>query len=251
MKRIGTAGILALALTIGGCSAQQGHQNQSQAASVAPIESDAAPEAEATPKPITGAELLAQRPAEIRAAFKGHDQNGKWATYKSPQYVLYPFNQGPNPVVDCEPLRTTDLQLQAGETITDVAMGDTERWMATPASSGDPTNPTPHLAVKPQAPAIVTNLTIYTTKHIYQQSRVKHCCSAQRIGVDFINDPQDPAYFQRRSPGPSAFANRPHSRRFRSFLRAVRNQADWMVERSEFELADDFVSGQEAIFNRH
>ncbi|MGO9469568.1 MAG: TrbG/VirB9 family P-type conjugative transfer protein [Isosphaeraceae bacterium] len=59
------------------------------------------------------------------------------------------------------------MQLQAGETITDVAMGDTERWMATPASSGDPTNPTPHLAVKPQAPAIATNLTIYTTKHIY------------------------------------------------------------------------------------
>jgi P-type conjugative transfer protein TrbG len=167
MKRIGTVGSLALALTIGGCSAQQGHQNQSQAANVAPIEPEAAPQSEATPKPITGAELLAQQPSEVRAAYKNHDQNGQWATYKTPRYVLYPFSQGPDPIVDCEPLRTTDLQLQAGETITDVAMGDTERWMATPASSGDPTNPTPHLAVKPQAPAIATNLTIYTTKHIY------------------------------------------------------------------------------------
>ena len=70
MKRIGTAGILALALTVGGCSAQQGHQNQSQASNVAPIEPEAAPEAEATPKPITAAELLAQQPAEIQAAFK-------------------------------------------------------------------------------------------------------------------------------------------------------------------------------------
>src|SRR5713226_3418095 len=151
MKRIGTVGSLALALTIGGCSAQQGHQNQSQAANVAPIQPEAAPQSEATPKPITGAELLAQQPSEVRAAYKDHDQNGQWATYKTPRYVLYPFSQGPDPVVDCEPLRTTDLQLQAGETITDVAMGDTERWMATPASSGDPTNPTPHLAVKPQA----------------------------------------------------------------------------------------------------
>ena len=43
-------------------------------------------------------------------------------------------------MVDCALLRTTDIQLQPGETITDVAMGDTERWMATPAASGDPRN---------------------------------------------------------------------------------------------------------------
>ena len=60
------------------------------------------------------------------------------ADVQDARYVLYPYDQGPTPVVDCEPLRTTDIQLQAGETITDVAMGDTERWMATPASSGDP-----------------------------------------------------------------------------------------------------------------
>ena len=70
-------------------------------------------------------------------------------------------------MVDCQPLRTTDIELQSGETITDVAMGDTERWMATPAASGDPRNPVPHLAIKPQGPGIDTNLTIYTTRHIY------------------------------------------------------------------------------------
>ncbi|MGB7641206.1 MAG: P-type conjugative transfer protein TrbG, partial [Terriglobales bacterium] len=90
---------------------------------------------------------------------------------------LYPYNQGPQPALDCEPLRTSDIQLQPGETITDVAIGDSERWMATPASSGDPRDPVPHLAVKPQAPAIQTNLTIYTTKHIYHlllRSRGSH-----------------------------------------------------------------------------
>ena len=39
--------------------------------------------------------------------------------------------------------------------------------MATPASSGDPRDPVPHIALKPQAPGIETNLTIYTTRHIY------------------------------------------------------------------------------------
>ena len=46
-------------------------------------------------------------------------------------------------------------------------MGDSERWQATPAASGDPRNPVPHVAIKPQAPGIRTNLAIYTTRHIY------------------------------------------------------------------------------------
>lgn len=111
--------------------------------------------------------MLAQQPSEVQAAIKEHEQDGKWAVYRTPEYTLYPYNQEPEPTVDCAPLRTTDIQLQPGETITDVALGDTERWMATPAASGDPRNAVPHLAVKPQVPGIETNLTIYTTKHIY------------------------------------------------------------------------------------
>jgi type IV secretion system protein VirB9 len=83
--------------------------------------------------------------------------------------------------VNCAPLRTTDLQLQRGETITDVAMGDTERWMATPASSGDPLNPVPHLAVKPQQAGIDTNLTVYTTRHIYHLLLRSHGPATQQV----------------------------------------------------------------------
>ncbi len=139
---------------------------------------EAAPKPEATPAPPTGA--AAARAATVRGSgrrSKNIKQNGKWPVYKTAQLVLYPYGEDPEPVVDCEPLRTTDIQLQPGETITDVAMGDTERWMATPAASGDPRNPVPHLAVKPQVPGIETNLTIYTTKHIYHlllRSRGRH-----------------------------------------------------------------------------
>jgi type IV secretion system protein VirB9 len=72
--------------------------------------------------------------------------------------------------VECAPLRTTDIQLEPGETVTGVAMGDSERWMATPAASGDPTNPTPHIVVKPQMAGLATDLTIFTTHHIYRLS---------------------------------------------------------------------------------
>ena len=126
-----------------------------------------APEAEATPTPPTAEDLLAQQPPEVQAAIKQHEQDGSWQVFRTDQAQLYPYGERPDPVIDCEPLRSTDIQLQSGETITDVVMGDSERWQATPAASGDPRNPVPHVAIKPQAPGIRTNLAIYTTRHIY------------------------------------------------------------------------------------
>ena len=148
-----------LVLMMGGCGAQP--------TATPPVKAEVeAPKVVAAPPP-SRAEVLAALPDEVRGAITEHQQNGRWPVYRRPGYVLYPYGEGPQPLLDCAPLRTTDIQLQPGETITDVAMGDTERWMATPASSGDPRNPVPHLAVKPQAPGITTNLTVYTTKHIY------------------------------------------------------------------------------------
>jgi type IV secretion system protein VirB9 len=92
--------------------------------------------AEPAPAPPTGAQLLAAQPAEVRAAFKEHQGNSKWPIYRTAVRVLYPYADGAEPIVDCAPLRTTDLQLQPGETITDVALGDSERWMATPGCLG-------------------------------------------------------------------------------------------------------------------
>jgi P-type conjugative transfer protein TrbG len=162
MKFIGTS-TMTLALVLSACATQ----HQTPAAPPLNLVTEAPAENKATPPPPNGAHLLAQQPAEVQEALKEHQQDGKWPVYRTAEYTLYPYNQEPEPVVNCAPLRTTDIELQPGETITDVALGDTERWMATPAASGDPRNAVPHLAVKPQVPGIETNLTIYTTKHIY------------------------------------------------------------------------------------
>ena len=162
MKSI-AAGSVTLALLLSACASQQ----QPPAPPPLKLVAEAPTYSSATPSPPTGAQLLAQQPAEVQAAIKEHQQDGKWPVYRTAEYTIYPYNHKPEPAVDCAPLRTTDIQLQPGETITDVALGDTERWMATPVASGDPRNAVPHLAVKPQVPGIETNLTIYTTKHIY------------------------------------------------------------------------------------
>jgi len=160
MKRL--LAIVGVALMLGGCAAKR-----APAPPAPKVAFEASPKPEAAPPAPTSAQILGAQTPEVRAAVKQYEENGKWPIYRTPGSVIYPYDEGPQPVLDCAPLRTTDIQLQPGETITDVAMGDTERWMATPASSGDPRNPVPHLAVKPQAPGIATNLTIYTTKHVY------------------------------------------------------------------------------------
>ncbi|MBV9600872.1 MAG: TrbG/VirB9 family P-type conjugative transfer protein, partial [Chloroflexi bacterium] len=96
-----------------------------------------------------------------------HQQGGRWPTIRHGGTVLYPYDADATPVVNAAPLRTTDIALEPGETITDVAMGDAQRWLAMPASAGDPSNPSPHLVVKPELPGIETSLTIYTTRRLY------------------------------------------------------------------------------------
>lgn len=172
MKFIDKFGFIALSLTLGACSAKQPPPPPPLT-----LVTKAVPPPETEPAPLTGAQLLAQQPQEVQEAVKQHQQDGAWQVYKTPRRELYPYDEGQEPAVDCAPLRTTDIQLEPGETITDVASGDSERWLVTPASSGDPRNPTPHLAIKPTAASISTNLTIYTTKHIYHlmlRSRAGH-----------------------------------------------------------------------------
>ena len=115
-------GLLFVASLVSACAAKQ-------PAPPPPLEivPQVASEAEATPTPPTAKDLLAQQAPEVRAAVKQHEQDGSWQVFRTEQAQLYPYGERPDPVIDCEPLRSTDIQLQSGETITDVVMGDSER----------------------------------------------------------------------------------------------------------------------------
>jgi type IV secretion system protein TrbG len=114
----------------------------------------------------TAADVLAGQPSEVQQIIQQHQQGERWPTVRHGTTVLYPYDADATPTVHAAPLHTTDIALEPGETITDVALGDAERWMALPASAGDPRNPSPHLVIKPELPG-ETNLTIYTTRRLY------------------------------------------------------------------------------------
>jgi type IV secretion system protein TrbG len=62
--------------------------------------------------------------------------------------------------------QTTDIALEPGETVTDIAMGDS-RYKAWAEASGDPSNPIAHIVVEPEADGLPNgSLTIYSTRQV-------------------------------------------------------------------------------------
>ena len=94
MMRFSMAGMVIVSMTLGGCAAKQ------QPAPLTPrIVHEVAP-SPAAPPPLTAAQILAAQPAEVREAVKEHEQKGEWPIYKTTAYVLYPYNEGPEPMVE-------------------------------------------------------------------------------------------------------------------------------------------------------
>jgi type IV secretion system protein VirB9 len=60
-----------------------------------------------------------------------------------------------------------EIELQAGEDVLDVALGDAVRWHAEKMESGPPQARVPHLIVKPTDFDVSTNLVITTTRRVY------------------------------------------------------------------------------------
>lgn len=80
--------------------------------------------------------------------------------------LQYPFGQA-QPELTCAPLRACDIQLQAGEVINNVILGDTVRWIPAPAKTGDGALSTPHVIIKPTEAGLQTNLIITTSRRTY------------------------------------------------------------------------------------
>lgn len=76
------------------------------------------------------------------------------------------------PTIITTPLHTTDIVLQEGETISDVQIGDTVRWVITISTSGTGANTTSHIIIKPTDTNLATNLIILTNRRVYRMKLV-------------------------------------------------------------------------------
>jgi P-type conjugative transfer protein TrbG len=78
------------------------------------------------------------------------------------------FKFGENyPTVVCAILNVTDVELQAGEIVTHVNLGDSARWTVESAISGSGANQVQHLVIKPRDIGLSTSLVVMTDRRTY------------------------------------------------------------------------------------
>lgn len=71
------------------------------------------------------------------------------------------------PTVVCSPLYVCDIELQPGELVNNVLLGDRVRWILRPAVTGEGQVRTHHIVVKPTDIGLTTNLLVTTTRRSY------------------------------------------------------------------------------------
>jgi type IV secretion system protein TrbG len=157
------AAILSALALVAGCAAQAATPTLPEAHLVRPT--PVAEIANAQPAPPVG-ELVQPDDPEIQAAMRAWKSGQPAPIIRMTEFIQYPFGLT-EAVVTCEPLRVCDIELDAGEEVLNVSIGDTSRWLVHPAFSGARETLTPHVMVKPSEYGIATNAIITTNRRTY------------------------------------------------------------------------------------
>ncbi len=125
---------------------------------------------------------------------KGINLSGQWrgrtglVTRGPDGKVIFLYGEV-QPSVVCSPLQVCDIELQAGEVVRDVLVGDTVRWKVEPATSGAPGGQAIHLIVKPTEPHLVTSMVVTTSRRTYHIQLKSHATQYMaRVGFDYPED---------------------------------------------------------------
>ncbi|NRP21814.1 hypothetical protein LPJGGPFB_05073 [Ensifer adhaerens] len=93
------------------------------------------------------------------------------------------------PSVVCSPLQVCDIELQSGEVVRDVLVGDTVRWKIEPATSGAANGQAIHLVVKPSESGLTTSMVVTTSRRTYHIQLKSHPTQYMaRVGFEYPLD---------------------------------------------------------------
>jgi len=93
--------------------------------------------------------------------------NGKDKSFYRPDGGIVFLHGGTLPSILTAPLRLTDIELEPGEIIKEVQLGDTVRWQVSPSISGSGSTQVSHVIVKPTDSGLATTLDIFTDRRSY------------------------------------------------------------------------------------
>lgn len=125
---------------------------------------------------------------------KGTSISGKWRGSRglvakgADGKVIFLYGEV-QPSVVCSPLQVCDVELQAGEVVRDVLVGDTVRWKVEPATSGAVGGQAVHLIVKPSEPDLVSSMVVTTSRRTYHIQLKSHQTQYMaRVGFEYPED---------------------------------------------------------------
>lgn len=126
------------------------------------------------PPPLNALSVFGQEQNLTNVEREGVNLAQKWIHGKTKPItsedgaVVY-FYGSSLPSVVCSPLKTCDIQLEAGERLTNdgINTGDKVRWRITPAVSGTGSNAVTHVVVKPSDVGLETSLMLTTDRRSY------------------------------------------------------------------------------------
>lgn len=127
---------------------------------------------------------------EARGTYlSGEWQEGQGVVTRGPDgKVVFLFGEV-QPSVVCSPLQVCDIELQAGEVVRDVLVGDSVRWKVDPATSGAAGAQAVHLIVKPSEAGIETSMVVTTSRRTYHLQLRSHATDYMaRIGFEYPDD---------------------------------------------------------------
>ncbi|CAN7615630.1 P-type conjugative transfer protein TrbG [Devosia sp. LjRoot3] len=127
---------------------------------------------------------------EVRGtAISGQWQEAQGVVTRGPDgKVIFLYGEV-QPSMVCSPLQVCDIELQPGEIVRDVLVGDTVRWKVEPATSGAAGAQTMHLIVKPSEPGLETSMVVTTSRRTYHIQLKSHQSQYMaRVGFDYPED---------------------------------------------------------------
>jgi len=119
-----------------------------------------------SPPPVKATYPLHEQSQVIRA-YQKYSQRGVADIINGDGFITYPFDQYSKPIVQCAPSHLCIVQLQQGEVINDIALGDSAHWQISTALIGTGETGAYQVSVKPSLPEIATDLVITTDQRSY------------------------------------------------------------------------------------
>jgi len=129
--------------------------------------------------PIAATYGVGDDPAVIKA-YEQYVKSGHMASINRKGFKTLAYEANSHPILACEPLHLCVIQLESGENINDIALGDSINWLVNTALVGTPQNGAYQIAVKPKTLNLATDMIVTTTRRTYniglvsQQGKTTH-----------------------------------------------------------------------------